>query len=80
MTDNDLQINMATMQKDIEYIKAGHADLKTSVDNGFEALSKKIDCLDEKFASKWVESALVWTMRIVIGAVIVALLSLIIIK
>jgi len=53
-------------------------NIEKKVDEGFQSVLKRLDGLDEKFASKWVEEWLIWAGRIVVGAVIVALLGLVI--
>ena len=80
MPNSELEINMAEVKKDIAYLREGHEDLKNDVRDGFDILGAKIDCLDKKFASKWVESAIIWTVRIVVGAVLLSLLGLVIVK
>ena len=39
-----------------------------------------LDGLSEKFSGKWVENTLVWSMRVVGGLILVALIGLVIIK
>jgi len=76
----NLKISMEKMKTDLEYIK------KALQENGkeHEVIIKKIDLwiesCEKRFSAKWVETTLVWIGRIVIGAVILALLGLIINK
>jgi len=76
----NLKISMEKMKTDLEYIKAALSE------NGkaHEVIIKKMDLwiegCENRFSAKWVETTLVWIGRIVIGAVILALLGLIINK
>lgn len=71
---------MAELQRDISYIK--ESIKKNDLDH--EIIIKKIDqwidgC-ENRFAAKWVEQTLVWIGRIVFGAIILAILGLVINK
>lgn len=59
-------------------------DLNSNLDNKFDAVHKAItdgfEKADKKYANRWVEDATIWAVRIVIGAVILALLGLVIVK
>jgi len=75
-----IKIDMAETKKDISYIKES---LINNTDE-HKALMKKIDIwiatCDTKFSSKWVETSWIWVLRVIVGTVILAGLSLIIIK
>ena len=75
---NNLKITMAELQKDISYIKKSIE--KNDEDHAIiiKKIDQWIDGCESKFAAKWVEQTLVWIGRIVFGAVILAILGLII--
>ena len=68
--DNKQNIIIATMQKDIEYIK-------TAIDKLTSVVEKHIDECESKYASKWVESVLKVTMGTVAVGIIGALMALV---
>lgn len=70
MTEGERIIRLETQMNNIE----------KKVDEGFENVLKRLDSLDEKYASKWVEVALSRIGWVVILAVVSALLALVIIK
>lgn len=58
-------------------------ELKTQVNNiekGIGEIKDTLKTFDDKFASKWVESFIKWGIMGVLGAVLVALLALVIKK
>lgn len=65
MTEGERIIRLETKMDDIE----------KKVDNGFAAVMNRLDSLDEKFAAKWVEQAIKWTVVTIIGAVLLYSLS-----
>lgn len=71
---------MEKMKTDLEYIKEALSENSKA----HEVIIKKIDLwiegCEDRFSAKWVETTLIWIGRIVIGAVILALLGLIINK
>ena len=70
--DNQQNITIATMQKDIEYIK-------TAIDKLTVVVEKHIDECEKKYANKWVEGVLKVTMGTIGLAVIGALMALILV-
>jgi len=66
-----IKIIVAEQKKDIAYIKKDMARV-------YDKISSFIDKAEVKFADKWVENTLVWVGRIIIGAIILALLGLVI--
>ena len=71
------KIEIATMGKDIEYIKKSlenneehHKDLKDLI-NSF------IESSETKFSAKWVEKAVIYIGSLVTGAIVIALIGLI---
>lgn len=55
------------------------SDIKDTVTTEFNALNKKIDGLDKKFAAKWVQNAVGFVIALIVGAVIMALVALVVI-
>ncbi len=64
MTNQDIKITK--MQKDIEYIKENLDDIKNS-----------LQCLENKYAGKWVEKAIVWVVVGVFGSILTYFMKLI---
>lgn len=59
------------------------ARLEEKVDNlsdDMKAVILKLDSLDEKFSAKWVEKAMAWIIIAIVGAVVAALVNLVLIK
>lgn len=54
-------------------------DLTITVTDGFDDLGKKFDNLDKKFAAKWVQSAVGFVIAIIVGAVLTALVALVVV-
>lgn len=75
---NNLKITMAELQKDISYIK--ESIKKNDIDHEIiiNKIDHWIDGCENKFAAKWVETTITWIGRIVFGAIILAILGLII--
>jgi len=65
-----LETSMTEQKKDIQYIKQ-------DLDKIYNKLVNFIEHADKKFAKKWVEEALTWGLKIIIGAIIMALLGLV---
>lgn len=55
-----LQIDMAEVRKDIEYIKEKQDITSAQLTALIEEIKKMDDAMENRFANKWVESALVW--------------------
>jgi hypothetical protein len=79
-----LEINMAELKKDIQYLKVGQdrhdanlIEIKQDQAKIFEKIDELVICLDSKYSLKWVESCFIWTGRVVAGIVIAGLLTLI---
>lgn len=81
MTPNSLETKVAVMQNQIK-------NVEQKVDEGFDSaktemakLNKKMDdfiaTANASFASKWVEDDLIWLRRMVIGAVVMAILGIV---
>ncbi len=56
-----------------QHLEGKFGDLNKTILDSFEKA-------DKKYANHWVEDAVVWGIRIVVGAVILALLGLVIVK
>ena len=68
-----LEIAMMEQKKDIQYIKR-------DLDKIYNKLTAFIEHADKKFAKKWVEEALSWGLKIIIGAIIIAILGLVLVN
>ena len=44
-----------TLKERVSKMEQGLEDLKEKVDEGFSRLEKKLDCLNQQYAAKWVE-------------------------
>jgi len=62
----EICISMAEMKKDINYLKSSQDETKADI----KEILHRFDCLDDKFANKWVEKISIASMVAVIGAII----------
>lgn len=74
---NSLNINMAKIEKDLEYIKEGFKKNKEEHQELYKAMKDFIDSADNKYSGRWVEKVLIWGGAVVGTGIIGALLSLI---
>lgn len=61
---------MKSTETEIEVLKVQMQNIEKKVDEGFEAVIKRLDEMDGKFAPMWVKDAIVWFIRIVMGIVV----------
>jgi len=73
----DNSIAIASMKKDIEYIKKGMEDNTEDHKKIFTKIDKFIESAERRYASKWVESLLVWGGGVMGGAILLSLIGLI---
>lgn len=71
---------LAVVETKVDQAVADIAEVKTTVNTEFTKLNTKIDGLDNKYAAKWVQSAVAFVVGIIISAVLVAVLALVVIK
>ena len=64
-------------ETEIEILKVQMENIEKKVDEGFEAVIKRLDGMEDKFADKWVEKAMSWAIYTVMGAVLLALVYLV---
>ena len=76
-TDSNKIIRLQTQMENIEQkVDHGFADNKATNERIERKLEDFIAIADKKYANIWVEQGAKWALTLVIGAVIVALLSL----
>jgi len=71
---------MKSSETEIEVLKIQMQNIEKKVDDGFEAVIKRLDEMENKFAGKWVEKAMSWAIYTIIGTVLVSLLYVVIQK
>jgi hypothetical protein len=66
-----LEINMAELKKDIQYLKVGQdrhdanlLEIKEDQAKIFDKIDELVICLDSKYSLKWVENGFTWFLRI----------------
>lgn len=67
-------------ETEIELLKQHMDNIEQKMDEGFEAVIKRLDGMENKFADKWVEKAVSWFVYTVVGTVVMALLYLVVQK
>jgi hypothetical protein len=79
-----LEINMAELKKDIQYLKVGQdrhdanlIEIKQDQVKIFDKIDELVTCLDSKYSLKWVENSFVRAIQIISGIVIAGLIGLI---
>ena len=73
--------NIKSIKEDIEEIKIQVSNhIPTSIKELGDKMDKVCEKNDEKYAAKWVEKIIVWAVLLVLGIVITAGLSLVIIS
>ena len=65
-------------ETEIEVLKVQMQNIEKKVDEGFEAVIKRLDEMEGKFAGKWVERAMSWAIYTVMGIVLTALIYLVV--
>lgn len=91
MTESKLEICMVKLKKDIEHIRKTsdenfkrnencHKDIKITIEKEIGEIRKLFEESNKKFANKWVETSIIWFIRIVISAVVLAMLGLVLVK
>ena len=77
---NNLNIGMAGMKKDIEFIKDSLVDNKSEHREILLKIDAWIDSSEKKFAPMWTATAIKFTMAVIMTGVIGAILSLVFIQ
>lgn len=79
-----LKEQMKTVQDQVQKVDERVGKLDAKIDNKFDELHRTLkegfDKADSKYASIWVEQGVKWAVGIIISAVLLALLSLVVIK
>lgn len=70
-TDNPQGERMARLEEKTD-------NIERKVDEINEKLDRFIDCAPNKFSAKWVEKGVSWTITIIVGAVLTALIALVV--
>lgn len=71
---------LSVVETKVDIIGADVKDIKETLVSEVKAINVKIDGLDSKYASKWVQSAVAFVIGIIVSAVLVALVALVVIK
>ena len=77
--DSTTSEKLVSVAKDIEYIKVGMDDVKKLINEVKDGYTKKEEFESLKRRVQHIEGNATWLVRIIIGAVIVAILSLVLI-
>ena len=77
MDDLKQQIRLSDKASDLkmEDLKAAAEATRLSNNKKFDAILSKLDALDKKYASKWVETAIVTVIASIIVAIVLAFLK-----
>ena len=78
-SEKNTEVELARMAKDIEYIKLSMEELKKLIAEVKDGYAKKEEFESLKRRVQHIEGNATWLVRIIIGAVIVAILSLVLI-
>lgn len=71
---------LSVVETKVDGIAEDVKDIKTTLNTEVTAINTKIDNLDNKYAAKWVQSAVAFVVGIIVSAVLVALIALVVIK
>lgn len=71
---------LSVVETKVDAIGSDVKDIKDTLVAEIKDINTKFDNLDNKYAAKWVQSAVAFVVGIIISAVLVALLALVIIK
>lgn len=71
---------LSVVETKVDAIGADVKDIKDTLVSEIKEINVKFDNLDNKYAAKWVQSAVAFVVGIIVSAVLVALVALVVIK
>lgn len=71
---------LSVVETKVDQIGTDVKEIKDTLVSEIKDINNKFDSLDNKYAAKWVQSAVAFVVGIIVSAVLVALVALVIVK